>query len=724
MSAVFPNRSSRLPAPVAAPPLPRRRPIARAVAVALTLALPWAAQAMSLGVPRLNSALGQPLDLVIPMQSEDPNEIANQCVRLLPAPDADMPTLTVARVRVDRDGLITSVRVQSLEPIQEPALRVVLEVGCQRRMQREYVLLLDPPVLRAPSTAVAAAPLPPAGFPAVAPPAGLELGEPDIRAVRGRPLQIRVPLRGPDAPRLAADCVRTINDGGMPPALDNARARLLNVGSASPVLEITSRDPLNDRSVRVVTELGCERPIRREFDVLVENAPVQYEGAPMATPAPAPRRPAAERPPRPRAPATAPAVPAVPPLATAPTPAAPAPAAAPPAPATAPAATAKPADRLVLSAPEDTPAATPANPTPAPTQTDELAQQIAALATEVKRLRAELDAANARNLALTEKLTESARRTDHWNLGWALAAGASLLLAALLWLSNRRRRNASRDRRDGFDAEGPMTRIVGHRTQQAMRDSGSATLAAAPGAVGGTLMTAPLTDVRSTDSSHIQVTEMGDEEAIRELYADFVSKQSTASPTMKRDLAGPLGGGRYESARVDAGTRFGDDVPATRMTVPLTTQIAVDIDLTQDADHAAAAGLADRHAAARTRPRTGSAGARQAGAEGQRAQRKLTTAARRGAARQSLRCAAGALMIGRRQGTVRRPLRAAPCCAQRARSRCSVCALDVFAERTRRTTATRRLGSPPALLSRALRRNGSAPRPRHPTGRRHAATRG
>lgn len=588
MNAVAPSRFPCPSSPRAGQTLsPVPRPIVRAIALALAASLPLAAQAMSLGVPRLNSALGQPLDLVIPIQSEDPSEIASQCVRLLPAPDLDIPTLTVARVRVDRDGLISAVRIQSLEPVNEPALRVVLEAGCQRRMQREYTLLLDPPVLRAPSAAVAATPLPPASFPAVAPPAGIELGEPEIRAVRGRPLQIRVPLRGPEAPRLAADCVRTLNDGGMPPALENARARLLNVGSASPVLEITSRDALNDRSVRVVTELGCERPIRREFDVLVEPAPIQFEGAPpvAAAPSTAPRRPAAERPARPRAPAATPApvVPTVPPLASAPKAAAPAPSAA-PAPAPAPAAAARPSDRLVLSAPEDAAAATPANPTPAPTQTDLVVQRLDELATEVKRLRAELDAANARNAALTEKLAESTRKSEGFNLGWAVAAGASLLFGGLLWLSNRRNRPAARDRRDAFDAEGPMTRIVGQRTQQSMRDPAGSTLAAAPGAVGGTLMTAPLTDVRSTDSSHIQVTEMGDEEAIRELYADFVSKQNTASATMKRDLAGPSPApGRYEAPRVDAGTRFGDDVPATRMTVPLTTQIAVDIDLTQDA---------------------------------------------------------------------------------------------------------------------------------------------
>ena len=40
-------------------------------------------------------------------------------------------------------------RIQSLVPVNEPAIRVVVEVGCTRRMQREYVLLIDPPAATA-----------------------------------------------------------------------------------------------------------------------------------------------------------------------------------------------------------------------------------------------------------------------------------------------------------------------------------------------------------------------------------------------------------------------------------------------------------------------------------------------------------------------------------------------------------------------------------------------
>ncbi|MDZ7652236.1 MAG: hypothetical protein U5L03_06560 [Burkholderiaceae bacterium] len=575
--------------------LPPLRRVVLVLALAFGVgAMPAPAQAMSFGIARLNSALGQPLDLRIPVQSADPNDLDGQCLRLLPAPDSDIPTLSIGRVSLERDGLLSSIRVQSLDPIYEPALRVVLEAGCQRRMQREYVLLVDPPALRAPTPAASAAP---------AAAAGLELGEADIRAVRGRPLLIRVPLRGPEAPRLAADCVRTVGDASSPPALETARARLVDGGSAAPVLEISTREALSDRTVRVIAELGCERPIRREFDLLVETPPPQVEpdvvpataaaAAPVARPArraTPPATPARPRPPvAPVPPAPVPAVP--PPVATAP---APAPAPATPAPAVALPATTK--DRLVLSAPDETPAANPAVPAPAATPSDEFVRKLDELASEVKRLRVELDAANQRNAMLTEKLA----RGDSINLGWAAAAVVSLLFAGMLWLSGRRNRQGP-VRRQEFDAEGPMTRIVGKRTQahRATEPMAPAPGMAAPtiaGAVGGTLMTGPLSDVRS-QGDDIQVTEMGDEEAIRELYADFVNKQDVASGRPRQAAAARRARSADETTHFEQGTRFGDDVPATRMTVPLTTQLAVDIDLTPDAT---TQGLAPTQTATRT----------------------------------------------------------------------------------------------------------------------------
>lgn len=577
----------------AAPPKPHTLALAVAAALGLGLLFPLSVQALSFGTARLDSSLGQPLDLRIPLLGDDLAELSADCVRLLPAADSDVPTLNVGRVTVERDGLLTAIRVRGLEPMNEPALRVIVEAGCQRRMQREYVLLIDPPAMRMDAAAA------PPGVAPMAPAAAgdLELGPAEIRAMRGRPLLIRVPLRGPEAPRLTAACVRTVSDGGSPPPLASARTRLVDAGSASPVLEISTREPLSDRSIRVIAELGCERPIRREFDLLVETPPPSAEAAPAAA-RPA-RRPQADSAVRPRQ-AAAPAAPAAATKAPAPAaapPAAPAPEAARPA---APATGAPPStkDRLVLAAPED--ATPPPSAAAAPLQTEEFVRKLDELATEVKRLRAELDAANQRNAQLTERLA----RGDSVNLGWAVAAGASLLLAVLIWLSGRRSKPQVAPRADGLDAEGPMTRIVGHRSKAQRAEAPAPAAPAAPlpaGAAGGTLMTGPLSDVQSQGHS-IQVTEMGDEEAIRELYADFVTRQEAGPVTVRAEQAPRHAMRPDERTRVEPGTRFGDDVPATRMTVPLTTQLAVDIDLTSDAATQMKAGELPSFTQAPTRP--------------------------------------------------------------------------------------------------------------------------
>ena len=585
----------------AAPSKPRRLVLAVAAALGVGLLLPTAAQALSFGTARLDSALGQPLDLRIPLLGDDVAELAGDCVRLLPASDSDVPTLNVGRVTIERDGLLTSLRVRGLEPMNEPALRVIVEAGCQRRMQREYVLLIDPPAVPAQAAAAppGVAPLAPASA------SDLELGPAEIRAMRGRPLLIRVPLHGPQAPRLSAACVRTVSDGGSPPPLASARTRLVDAGSASPVLEISTREALSERSVRVIAELGCEQPIRREFDLLVETPPPSAEAALPSSAEAAPaaarpaRRPQADSAVRPRQ-AAAPAAPAAATKAPAPVaapPAAPASQAARPA---APATEAPPSkkDRLVLAAPED--ATPPPSAAAAPLQTEEFVRKLDELATEVKRLRAELDAANQRNAQLTERLA----RGDSVNLGWAVAAGASLLLAALIWLSGRRSKPQAAPRAESVDAEGPMTRIVGQRSKAQRAEPPAAAPAAAPtiaGAVGGTLMTGPLSDVQSQGHS-IQVTEMGDEEAIRELYADFVTRQDAGAVTARAEPAPQHSTRPDERTRIEPGTRFGDDVPATRMTVPLTTQLAVDIDLTPDAATQMKAGELPSFTQAPTRP--------------------------------------------------------------------------------------------------------------------------
>lgn len=475
----------------------RRRALVGTVAVAL----PGVAAALSLGSAQLDSGLGQPLDLTIPVRTEAGEDLDPKCIRLVNPVDDQLPALTIARISLERDGMLLMARIQSLLPINEPALRVVVEVGCARRMQREYVLLIDPPAIGRGAAVAERAPKPVSAVAEATPPA-LVFGEPRIRAVQGRRLQMTAPLLGPDAARLSSACVRLVDDGGVPPVFEDARVRLAGASSARPTIEISSAAPLSDRMLRIVVEAGCESAVRREFNVLVESAPapsVNPTEATQAVPRSAPRTVATG--PQAAAPAADLARKPQPPAAIVPD-ASPERPAAPRSPSTASA-----NDRLVLAVPEEPGVATASRPAVVPDPSEELVKRLDQLSSEVKRLRGELDDANKRNLTMAHQLSQ--------DRGWTLAGwiGAVMALAVVAWLAiGWRRRGSELD--TPAHTEGPLTRIIGKPTVEAQ----AASPAPAGTALGSVLVGSHLSEMRPD----LHVTEMADEEAIRELYADVV----------------------------------------------------------------------------------------------------------------------------------------------------------------------------------------------------------
>lgn len=124
-----------------------------AVAVALAL-LPAAGYGLGLGQIRSSSALNQPFEGDIDLQSVSADEIPQVKVRLAPA-DA------FAKAGVELTGPLgklafkpyvkangqPAIRVSSQEPIQEPFLDFLIEVEWpQGKAVKEYTVLLDPPI--------------------------------------------------------------------------------------------------------------------------------------------------------------------------------------------------------------------------------------------------------------------------------------------------------------------------------------------------------------------------------------------------------------------------------------------------------------------------------------------------------------------------------------------------------------------------------------------------
>ena len=143
--------------------------------------LPLTAGALGLGEITLRSALNQPFVAEIPVTAESAEELKQLSVQLAPAATferfgLDRPGfLEDLTFKVQQEGSRAVIRVTSSQPVSEPFISILLDVGwSQGRLLREYTVLLDPPAFARPDgtgeavSRLAAAP-PAAAGPAAAP---------------------------------------------------------------------------------------------------------------------------------------------------------------------------------------------------------------------------------------------------------------------------------------------------------------------------------------------------------------------------------------------------------------------------------------------------------------------------------------------------------------------------------------------------------------------------
>lgn len=107
----------------------------------------FASEALTLGRVRGAALVGQPLDLVVPVQVEAAEADASLCF------EADVFHADTrqdgSRVRVLTEtvtpGQAVNVRIMSSTPVDEPVVTVYLRTGCGQKTTRRYVLLADLP---------------------------------------------------------------------------------------------------------------------------------------------------------------------------------------------------------------------------------------------------------------------------------------------------------------------------------------------------------------------------------------------------------------------------------------------------------------------------------------------------------------------------------------------------------------------------------------------------
>ena len=236
-------------------------------------------EAMGLGAASVQSGLGQPLRMSFPVSVQPDEEVG--CVQVRAKGD-DLPAVLNTRTAVVRTSFQTRIEIRSLQPVDEPAIGIVITVGCASPISREYVIFLDPPVI-APTTAAVSdgsRALPPVRTertqpvrraPVVAGPSASPDGKPKVRKTPP-PVTPRAPRTRP--PVAAATVPAEAPQGSSRPA---------GTAPASPVAAPAS--PRGDRLTVVPTEPA------------VPGTPTSQAGpstAPVATPpvvAPAPAEP-------------------------------------------------------------------------------------------------------------------------------------------------------------------------------------------------------------------------------------------------------------------------------------------------------------------------------------------------------------------------------------------------------------------------------------------------
>ncbi|MHB1094119.1 type IV pilus assembly protein FimV, partial [Thiobacillus sp.] len=105
------------------------------------------AAALGMGDINVHSQLGRPLRASVPLFGTTANTTAD-CFSLGASVDSFAPPLH-ATLSIERAGGQTRLLIRTLSALNDPIVQFVLISDCEVRLQREYVVLLDPPVATA-----------------------------------------------------------------------------------------------------------------------------------------------------------------------------------------------------------------------------------------------------------------------------------------------------------------------------------------------------------------------------------------------------------------------------------------------------------------------------------------------------------------------------------------------------------------------------------------------
>ena len=104
------------------------------------------AHALGVGNIRVQSALGQQLKAQLDVTGVEPQDIDLGCFRAN-IESAEGVFLSAVDLRISQQGNAKFLTLTTRKNIDEPAVKVILNVSCDVQLHREYLVLLDPPEL-------------------------------------------------------------------------------------------------------------------------------------------------------------------------------------------------------------------------------------------------------------------------------------------------------------------------------------------------------------------------------------------------------------------------------------------------------------------------------------------------------------------------------------------------------------------------------------------------
>lgn len=125
----------------------------KSVCLLLSLCHAGAAAALGLGELDVRSRLGQPLHATVNILGASVTAAAD-CFSLAPGSSGIAPPLR-AQLSIEQAGEQTLLHIRTPHSVQDPIAQFVLVSDCEGRLQRDYVVLLDPPEQVAPAVSPA-----------------------------------------------------------------------------------------------------------------------------------------------------------------------------------------------------------------------------------------------------------------------------------------------------------------------------------------------------------------------------------------------------------------------------------------------------------------------------------------------------------------------------------------------------------------------------------------